>query len=243
MVDIMKQTGIYKLYYNGSNSFYVGSASRSFQLRLNTHLCELRKGTHHNEPLQRAYSKYGEECLVMEPLIICGVDVMIEMEEFAIRCLKPSYNASKSGATRRGVKASKETREKLSKSRKGKSLSDSHKLNISKGLLNANTTVSEEHREKLRILMSGRVVSNETRDKIRQANIGKKQSDEIKGKRAASLRRPVNLNKYCFIHEDGTEVYETLYYMKNTYNLNSHVHGLVNGKRNSTKGWSLKSNK
>jgi group I intron endonuclease len=240
MKALMKNTGIYKLYYRGSENFYIGSASKSFQLRLNTHLCELRKGTHHNQPLQRGYYKYGEESLVMEPLIICSKDVMRDLEEFAIRCMKPSYNASKSGATRRGVSASKETIEKLSRIHSGKVLSEEHKLNISKGLLAANRKVSDEHKDRLRRLMTGRVVSAETRDKIREHNKGKKQSKETVAKRAKAMRRPVNMDKYLFVHDDGTEVYETLYYMKLTYGLDNHIYSVANGNRSKTKGWSLK---
>lgn len=240
MKEIMKNTGIYKLYYTGSENFYIGSASRSFQSRLSVHLCELRKGTHHNQPLQRGYDKYGEDSLVMEPLIVCGRDVMLELEEFAIKLFSPSYNASKSGATRRGVKASEESRERMSKAKKGNVLGEGHKMNISKGLLAANKTVSSEHKEKLRILMTGRKLSAETKEKVRKANLGKKQSEETIEKRARAMRRPVNLNKYMFIHEDGTKLHETLYYMKITYGLDSHIHSVVSGKRNKTKGWSIK---
>ena len=235
----MNNTGIYKLYYKGSDRFYVGSAGRSFKQRLRVHLSELRHGYHHNAALQRGYYKYGEENLVMEPLIICGVDCMRELEEFAIICLKPSYNASKSGATRRGIKASEETKEKLSLSRRGKALTEEHRKNISKGLLSAGIKVSEEHKEKLRMLMSGRVVSDSTRQKLKDANIGKKQSNDTVTKRSNAMKRAVNLDKYSFVHDDGTEVFDTLYYMKKTYGLDSHVHSLVSGKRNTTKGWRL----
>jgi group I intron endonuclease len=240
MIELMNNTGIYKLYYKGSDKFYVGSTGRSFKQRLSTHLSELRNGYHHNTALQRGYYKYGEGNLIMEPLIICDVNGMMELEEFAIICLKPSYNASKSGVTRRGVKTSEETKKKLSLSHKGKSLTEEHKKNISKGLLSAGIRISEEHKEKLRILMSGNILSDSTRQKIRDANIGRKQSYDTITKRSNSMKRPVNLHKYIFVHNDGTEVYETLYYMKINYHLDSHVHGLVSGKRKSCKGWSIK---
>lgn len=240
MKELMKNTGIYKLYFTGSDNFYIGSASRSFESRLRTHLSELRRGIHHNKPLQRGYEKYGESCIVMEPLVICGTNGIIEIEEFAIRLLKPSYNASKSGATRFGVKASKEAREKMSQAARGRKLTEEHKANISKGLLKADMKISDEHREKLRMLMTGRVVSPETRDKIRKANIGKTHAEEVKRKMSITHSRPRNTKKYHFVNKDGVEVIETVYYMRKTYNLNSHVFSLISGKRKSTKGWTLK---
>lgn len=239
MIELMKNTGVYKLYYKGSSNFYIGSASQSFEKRLMVHLSELRKGSHHNTPLQRGYSKYGEESLVMEPLLICSNDACIEMEILAINMLRPSYNASNVSNTRLGVKASDELRKKLSVAKIGKTLSEEHKRNISTGV-SGKIKISEEHKEKLRLLMSGRKLSTEVRNKIRYANAGKKHSDDTKKKMSASHSCARNTNKYHFVYKDGIEVIETVYYMNKKYNLGSHVYGLISGKRKSTKGWTLK---
>jgi group I intron endonuclease len=239
MIDVMKNTGVYKLYYIGSDKFYVGSASQSFEKRLRVHLSELRNGKHHNRPLQMGYLKYGEGSLVMEPIVLCNPENCVEMEVLAINKLHPSYNASKVSNTRLGVKASEETRIKLSNSSKGKKLSEETKRKISESC-RGNIKITEEHKEKLRMLMSGRVVSAETREKLRNANIGKKQSAETIMKRAVSMSYERNTNKYHFIHADGGEEYATAFEMKKKYDVGTHVYAVINGKRRSVKGWSLK---
>lgn len=68
------RTGVYKIYFNGSSRFYIGSATgkRGFAARWNSHLCDLRKGRHGNEPLQRAWAKYGEQSIRFEVLLVAS---------------------------------------------------------------------------------------------------------------------------------------------------------------------------
>jgi predicted GIY-YIG superfamily endonuclease len=54
-----KISGIYKIINKTNGKYYVGS-SRNIEKRWNTHKRSLRKNNHHNEYLQRAWNKYGE---------------------------------------------------------------------------------------------------------------------------------------------------------------------------------------
>jgi group I intron endonuclease len=238
MIDIMKRTGVYKLYYIGSDKFYIGSASTSFNNRLSSHLSELKNGYHHNEPLQRGYAKYGKSMLVMEPIIICPPDLCIENEIACITSMNPSYNASKVSNSRLGCKASEETRKKISAAVKGKSLTEEHKKNIRESL-KGKYKMSDENKEKRRKYMTGRNVSEETRQKIRLANLGKKQSKETIEKRSKSMSYERDKTKYRFIHKDGHEEFATAFEMKKKYGLCAHIYAVIRGNRPSTKGWSL----
>ena len=87
--DVMGMSGVYKLYFNGSENFYIGSASVSFKVRMRHHVHQLSKGTHHNQPLSRGVEKYGICNLVMEPLAICPPSDCVPLEVALIQFLRP----------------------------------------------------------------------------------------------------------------------------------------------------------
>lgn len=235
----MAYTGVYRLYYKDSNKYYIGSTSQSFSKRFNTHLCELRKGNHHNQPLQRGYNKYGEDRLIMEPLIICDKELALELELIAITSLRPEYNASKTCTSRLGVKASKNTRKLMSEAKKGRKLTEEHKQKISEGVLRAGYIVSKSQKEALSKNMTNRIVSSDTRLKIREANIGKRHSEDTRTKMSISHSKPKNNTIYSFINNNGLIIEDTVYNFKNRYNLGSKIYLVVNGKRKHHRGWRL----
>ena len=226
------------LSFRGSDKFYIGSASQSFEKRLRVHISELRAGRHHNQPIQRAYVKYGESAIVMEPIIICDPKDCVPMEVLAVRFMRPSYNASSVSNTRKGVIASAETKAKLSKAHKGKTLTEEHKKNISIGLI-GKYVMSDKHREALSDRMTGRTVSLSTREKLRAANIGKKQTRETKEKMSKAHSKARKKDVYCFVNSNGDEFVGTVYDIKKAHGLNSHIHDVLKGKRNHCKGWRL----
>lgn len=238
MVDIMKCTGVYMLSFYGSDKFYIGSTSLSFEKRLRVHLSELRNGRHHNQPMQRAYVKYGESAIVMEPIIICSPKDCVSMEVLAIRFMRPSYNASSVSNTRKGVITSDETKAKLSNAHKGKTLTEEHKKNISIGLI-GKYVMPDKHREALSERMTGRTVSLSTREKIRVANVGKQHTQETKEKMSKAHSKAIRKDVYHFVNSNGDEFVGTLYDIKKAHGLNSHIHGVLNGKRSHCKGWRL----
>ena len=53
--------GIYMLKNKVDGRVYIGSSARSCGNRCSNHMATLRKGTHTNKFLQRAFNKYGEK--------------------------------------------------------------------------------------------------------------------------------------------------------------------------------------
>lgn len=157
----MATSGIYLIVNMANNKLYVGSAIDSDD-RWRLHRLELNRNNHHNRHLQAAWNLYGEDNFKIY-IIEFTANNLEEREQFWIDKLKATdhtigYNICKAGRNRAGVKASDETRKKLS---------DSHK-----GLKQ-----SEETKEKRRLIMAGN-----------QFNTGRKQTAERVEHRASFLR-------------------------------------------------------
>ena len=60
-------SGIYAIHCTAKEKIYIGN-STNIAARWSTHLHDLKKGTHHNIHLQRAFNKYGEASLKLEIL-------------------------------------------------------------------------------------------------------------------------------------------------------------------------------
>lgn len=140
---------------------YIGSTF-DFDARWKYHKRLLCKGTHTNIHLQSAWNKYGEN--VFEFSIIEYVDKgWLVREQYYTDLLNPEYAIQKECVSSRlGVKASEETRRKLSISTKGKrnalgcKRSAAFKKNVSAAHKGKN--VSEETKAKISAIMSdGRV--------------------------------------------------------------------------------------
>lgn len=80
LTDI-QTTGIYKITNIKNNKFYIGSTSDSFLKRWNHHINALRRGTHKNSHLQRAFNKYGEESFKFEIIETCSKDLCLIREQ------------------------------------------------------------------------------------------------------------------------------------------------------------------
>lgn len=76
----MEKGGIYAIYNSQSGKIYVGQ-SKDLARREKDHFRELRKGTHHNKYLQRAYQKYGEVAFHFITLERCPVEKLDEKEK------------------------------------------------------------------------------------------------------------------------------------------------------------------
>ncbi len=69
--------GIYSLYFNSSNSVYIGQ-STNIELRVTQHLAMLESGLHYNYKLLDAYKQYGS--LEYEILKICNISDLDSLE-------------------------------------------------------------------------------------------------------------------------------------------------------------------
>jgi hypothetical protein len=111
-----------------------------------------------------------EEALALEIKLHTKFNVKIH-EKFYNRA-----NQTTTGFDRTGVKASKETKQRMSVAATGVKVSEETKLKQS--ISRTGRKLSIEHKEKISKALVGRTVSAETKAKISKANSGKKRSEE-----------------------------------------------------------------
>ena len=107
-IDILHLPGVYKLSFQGSEKFYVGSTTESFKRRFLRHLKELKKSKHVNNILQKAYIKYDKK-IILEILEVCKSEDCISREQFYIDTLKPEYNICQIAGNTFGIKPSEKS--------------------------------------------------------------------------------------------------------------------------------------
>jgi len=125
--------GIYRIKNKVNNKVYVGSGV-SVNQRFSTHKRLLRTNKHFNLHLQAAWNKYGEENFSFEFLEI--TENLKEREEFFIKFYSANnrekgYNKRLDCTTNLGLRASKETKEKLRLSHLGHKRSKEAQVKIS----------------------------------------------------------------------------------------------------------------
>ena len=148
---------------------YIGSTKRDIQVRWSEHLWDLRNGKHCNPYLQRAWNKYGEDAFRFHVIEEGYPDVYRnDIEQFCIDMLHSEYNIVTGSS---GCKyQSEESRERISRSNRGK-------------------TMSEESKRKIGDAHRGKKETPESNERHRLGHIGKKQTDESKQKRSETLKR------------------------------------------------------
>ena len=119
----MKIPAIYKIQSKtNSERIYIGSAV-DIKDRWRCHLKDLRNNKHHSPQLQRHFNKYGEEDLIFIVVEPCLPDFLIIREQHYIDTLKPYFNCSPTAGSQLGIKRSKETRDKIRKTKTGHKMS------------------------------------------------------------------------------------------------------------------------
>jgi len=186
----MKISGIYRVLNKINGKMYIGSAV-NIKKRWAQHRRDLRGNKHHSQYLQNSWAKYGEENFVFEVILdVEDKNNLIKWEQVWMDALKPEYNMCKVAGSCLGIKASDETRAKLSAVHKGRVLSDEHKAKMSAA--QKGKVISEEHKAKLSAAAKGRVISAETKAKLSAAQkgntngVGYKHSEENKAKISAA---------------------------------------------------------
>ena len=143
---------IYQITNMLTGDFYVGSA-QSFARREWQHRYDLRRGTHKNPHMQSSWNKYGEDVFVFEILeeVEEGQDVLavenVYLKEHVGRpdCFNVNKDAYQS---RLGQVLSQESKNKISESRRGKTVGPTH--------YRYGQTVSDEVRAKISATQKGR---------------------------------------------------------------------------------------
>lgn len=93
----LDQGGIYLITNTATAHAYVGRTQKSFQARWWGHMYSLRRNTHYNQELQRAWREYGEDCFTFSILEVVPQDtplrVWCEREKHHINTAPyPLYN-------------------------------------------------------------------------------------------------------------------------------------------------------
>lgn len=153
---------------------YIGSSSNSIKRRIKTHFSDLRRGNHHNQPLQRAFNKYGEDSLKAYVLCYALPEQCIEVEQMYLDWFKPEYNTCPVAGSVLGRKLSKEHIEKISSRMKGNKIFLGKKMSEE-----AKRKISEANKGR-KPWIYGKKHSQETKDKISKANKGSKRTEEQK---------------------------------------------------------------
>lgn len=173
-------SGIYKIKIE--RYFYIGS-SKNINNRISVHLYHLRKKNHTNSKMQNVFNKYGDKHFSFEILELVDESNLLICEQKYLNetfILPESLNLALSvDCPMRGKKHSKETREKISRNRKGILHSEATKQKISK---NNSKFWEGKERKELGEKFKGHSVTNETREKIRKSLVNRPLSEKTKNK-------------------------------------------------------------
>jgi group I intron endonuclease len=179
--ELNSKCGVYIITIN--NKHYLGSCkllnnktSRDgFHYRLYAHLYKLLKGNHHSLKLQNAFNKHSVTSIEFDIIDECPTEITTEIEQYWLNILdtfRKGYNSCPLAKSNFGFKWSKESREKLSASKKGK-------VPWNKGI--KTFSPSEETRKKLSSATKGRLkgpMSEKQKEDIRQTLL--KRNAELK---------------------------------------------------------------
>ena len=259
--------GIYKIINKIDGKYYIGRTNH-FNLRWRQHCNELNRGNHHNQHLQNAWNKYGQnnfEFVITDNIIDQKSQIFAEQQHinrfiedrkngvdncynFSESSKGPMLFGNKNGM--HGKKHSDATKEKISKINKGRVFSNETNQLWSEQRKGrkpwcTGKKMSVEHCEKLSKLFTGRKHSVETKKKISIAQIGKK--NHRFGKRPSDEQiqkmRDKTMDKTVYIwRNDELSITETLtrVEMQVKYQFTpSNVCLLVSGKKKYYKGWKI----
>ena len=134
---------VYKILNIYSKKIYIGS-TYNFEKRKREHINLLKKNKHSNRYMQNSWNKYGESAFIFEILEeLSHTNFLEEREQYYLDTLRPfdpsiGYNICQVAYNSIGVKRTEETKEKMSKSKRGsknpmygKNLSNETKLKLS----------------------------------------------------------------------------------------------------------------
>ena len=169
--DSRDKSGVYMWKNNLNGQFYIGSSvdlKRRFTsyFNLNYLIKESRLYLH------RALLKYGYSAFSLYVLEYCEKDYTLEREQYYFYLLKPSYNICPTAGSTLGTSHSEDTKESISKSKKGTfSEEDNHFYG---------KTHTLEARNRMAEAKLSRPLTEETKEKISTRMKGRKLSEEHK---------------------------------------------------------------
>ena len=174
--------GIYRIYFIGSNKSYIG-LSKGFKGRKIQHLRELKKGTHFNIHLQRAFKKYGEDNVRIELIEECDKTELTQKEKYYIEIFdsfKNGFNLTTGGEN---CNISDDVKKRISEKHKGKIVKEETRQKLRQ--INLGKKKSPETCAKLKETLKNIILTDEQRQKIIKA-VSYKRSAETKIKMSKS---------------------------------------------------------
>lgn len=219
-------TGIYKIKNTLTGDFYIGSTTED-EKRKGKHFWELRNNVHHNIHLQRAFNKYGEinfKFELIKPLNFPSnytksqIDKGLKIVEQAfVDYLNPHYNICREVERGRlGVKSSDITKERISKSNRGKKRTEEQKDYQSK------IKLGKKHKNETKLKVSNYVnQAKGTRigDKVTKEQIvlfANKFNNEFNIKTIKQICKENDLNYKSIIRFTQNQTFKELFYLLDT---------------------------
>jgi group I intron endonuclease len=177
--------GIYRITCTTTSKIYIGSAL-NLRKRLYEHFGTLRRNTHHNAALQRAFNKYGPDAFTFDILeFVLIPELLTAHEQFWFSKLRPfgknGFNLDRVAGSSLGRVLSIETKGKIGTAHRGKPSP------------NLGKKMTPEQLEHHILVHTGKKASEETKRKQAEARKGTKRSPETREKmRLAALGHEVN---------------------------------------------------
>lgn len=180
-------SGIYIITYNNKN--YVGSSS-NLKKRIREHFNCLKRNTHPNARLQRAYNKYGVDVFSYKIVATCPSEYLIKLEQWFIDNTKNTVNLNPFAYNSKGRVPKKSTRKKISKALMGKIVSEETKQLLSKSKLGKPQPKTEETKEKMSRAKKGIVFLEEHKQKLKESALrrSKNLSNKVLGENNPSAK-------------------------------------------------------
>jgi group I intron endonuclease len=191
----MLNSGVYGIFSKIDDRVYIGSATNLY-LRKKTHFDKLKSNVHVNKPLQNFVNKYGIENVEFVILAKCPSEYCIKLEQFFLDNFDNKFNIRLIAESNFGLRASNETKQKMSKVRKGKAV---------RGY---GFTVTEETKSKMSEAGKNKVFTEEHKQNLKIA--AQKRSKELSQKHKGNNNPSAKLNwdKVSFIRSSNKTVKE-----------------------------------
>lgn len=169
------KSGIYTITNRIDGKIYVGMATL-FSDRKRDHFAKLRGNSHHNDYLQAAYNKHGEENFVFEVLVECEEQFLFSEEHYWCNLLQThnpnyGYNILPTNPHGKALTHSQETKRKLSEKGRGRPMSEKTRLALE--LHNKTYRHSPEALKKISENSKAHRHSDETKKKMSETRTGK----------------------------------------------------------------------
>lgn len=151
----MLNSGVYGIFSKIDDRVYIGSAT-NFDLRKKTHFDKLKSNVHINRPLQNFVNKHGIENVEFKVLVKCPSEYCIKLEQFFLDSFENKFNIRLVAESNFGLKASDETKQKMSKVRKGKAVRGygfivTEETKSKMSAAGKNKVFTEEHKQNLKL--------------------------------------------------------------------------------------------